>query len=80
MGASATGNLAVTGALAIPAFIVGGGRGMMKLGAKGYLKTIFMEVPGVGGAAGLVMSIGLAPHRADRKLVKPRSPSDSSAT
>ena len=70
-GASPTGNLAVTGALAILTFIVVEVGGMMKLGAKGYMRTIFMEVPGMHGAAGLVMSIGLAPIELIGKLVKP---------
>ena len=70
-GASATGNLAVTGGLAILSFLVVEVSGMMKLGFKGYMKTIFMEVPGVGGAAGVAMSIGLAPIELIGKLVKP---------
>lgn len=70
-GASPTGNLAVTGALAIVTFLVVEIGGMIKLGAKGYLRTIFMEVPGMSGAAGLVMSIGLAPIELIGKLVKP---------
>jgi len=70
-GASPTGNLAVTGALAILTFIVVEVSGMMKLGARGYMRTIFMEVPGMSGAAGLVMSIGLAPIELIGKLVKP---------
>lgn len=70
-GASPTGNLAVTGGLAILTFIVVEVSGMMKLGAKGYMRTIFMEVPGMSGAAGLVMSIGLAPIELIGKLVKP---------
>jgi len=70
-GASATGNLAVTGALAIVSFLVIEVGGMIKLGARGYLRTIFMEVPGVGGVAGVVMSIGLAPIEFIGKLVKP---------
>jgi F-type H+-transporting ATPase subunit a len=70
-GASATGNLAVTGGLAILTFLVVEVGGMMKLGAKGYMRTIFMEVPGMHGAAGVVMSIGLAPIELIGKLVKP---------
>lgn len=70
-GASPTGNLAVTAGLAILTFLVVEIGGMMKLGAKGYMRTIFMEVPGMHGAAGLVMSVGLAPIELIGKLVKP---------
>lgn len=70
-GASPTGNLAVTGGLAIMTFLVVEIGGMIKLGAKGYMRTIFMEVPGMHGAVGLVMSIGLAPIELIGKLVKP---------
>lgn len=70
-GASPTGNLAVTGGLAILTFLVVEIAGMMKLGARGYMRTIFMEVPGMSGAAGMVMSVGLAPIELIGKLVKP---------
>jgi F-type H+-transporting ATPase subunit a len=70
-GASPTGNLAVTGGLALLTFLVVEVGGFFKLGFKGYMKTIFMEVPGVGGVAGVVMSIGLAPIELIGKLVKP---------
>jgi F-type H+-transporting ATPase subunit a len=70
-GASATGNLAVTGGLAILSFLVVEISGMRKLGFKGYMKTIFMEVPGISGAAGVAMSVGLAPIELVGKLVKP---------
>ena len=70
-GASPTGNLAVTGALAILTFLVVEVGGMMKLGFKGYMKTIFMEVPGISGPMGAVMAIGLAPIEIVGKLVKP---------
>ncbi|HKP27846.1 MAG TPA: F0F1 ATP synthase subunit A [Gemmatimonadales bacterium] len=70
-GASATGNLAVTGGLAILSFLVIEISGMRKLGFKGYMKTIFMEVPGIGGAAGIVLAVGLAPVELMGKLVKP---------
>ena len=45
-GASPTGNLAVTGALAILVFLTVEIAGMIKLGTKGYLGTIFPHVPG----------------------------------
>ncbi len=70
-GASPTGNLAVTGALAIITFLIVEVGGFIKLGPKGYLKTIFMEVPGMHGVGGAVMSLGLAPIEILGKLVKP---------
>ncbi len=70
-GASATGNLAVTGALAILVFLVIEIGGMIKLGAKGYLRTIFPQVPGMSGAGATAMSIVMAPIEIIGKLVKP---------
>ena len=70
-GASPTGNLAVTAALAIVVFLTVEVSGMIKLGAKGYLRTIFPKVPGMEGVAGAVMSVALAPIEIISKLVKP---------
>lgn len=70
-GASATGNLAVTAALAIIVFIVIEVGGLMKLGAKGYFRTIFPHVPGLHGAGGAAMAVGMAPIEVLGKLVKP---------
>ncbi len=70
-GASPTGNLAVTGALAILAFLVIEIGGMLKLGFKGYMGTIFPKIPGMDGAMGLVMSVALAPIEILSKFVKP---------
>jgi F-type H+-transporting ATPase subunit a len=70
-GAAATGNLAVTGALALMVFLVIEIGGMRKLGFKGYMGTIFPKIPGLGGVGGTVMSIGLAPIELIGKLVKP---------
>ncbi|HET9514315.1 MAG TPA: F0F1 ATP synthase subunit A [Gemmatimonadales bacterium] len=70
-GASPTGNLAITGGLAIMTFLVVEVGGFIKLGPKGYLGTIFMAVPGMHGAAGVVMAIALAPIEILGKLVKP---------
>ncbi|HKV74251.1 MAG TPA: F0F1 ATP synthase subunit A [Gemmatimonadales bacterium] len=70
-GASVTGNLAVTATLALIVFFtveIGGAR---KLGAKGYLGTIFPHIPGIEGAGGTVMSIAMAPIEIISKLVKP---------
>jgi F-type H+-transporting ATPase subunit a len=70
-GATPTGNLAVTGALAILAFLVIEISGFVKLGPKGYLHTIFPVMPGMGGAAGVALSIFMAPIEILGKLVKP---------
>ena len=70
-GSAATGNLAVTGALAFLVFLVIEIGGMMKLGFKGYLGTIFPKVPGLSGAGAMVMSVAMAPIEILGKLVKP---------
>jgi F-type H+-transporting ATPase subunit a len=70
-GASPTGNLAVTAALAIVVFLTVEVGGMMKLGPQGYLRTIFPKIPGIGGVGGAVMSVALAPIEIISKLVKP---------
>lgn len=70
-GASATGNLAVTAALAILVFVTVEVSGMIKLGPKGYLHTIFPRIPGMEGIGGAVMSLAMAPIEIISKLVKP---------
>jgi len=65
------GGLAVTAALAIMVFLVIEIGGMIKLGWKGYLHTIFPAVPGMTGASGVAMSIAMAPIEILSKLVKP---------
>jgi F-type H+-transporting ATPase subunit a len=70
-GASPTGNIAVTGALAIIAFLAIEIGGFIKLGPKGYLRTIFPKVEGLGGAGAVVMSIAMGPIEIIGKLVKP---------
>jgi F-type H+-transporting ATPase subunit a len=70
-GASATGNLAVTGALAILVFLVIEIGGMRKLGLRGYMGTIFPPVPGLSGAGAVVMSVAMAPIEILGKVVKP---------
>jgi F-type H+-transporting ATPase subunit a len=70
-GSAATGNLAVTGALAVLVFFTVEISGMVKLGPKGYLRTIFPQVPGLGGAGGAVMAVAMAPIEIIGKLVKP---------
>lgn len=70
-GASPTGNLAVTGGLAVMMLMVIEVGGMVKLGPKGYLGTIFPHVEGLSGAGAVAMSIGMAPIEVLSKLVKP---------
>jgi len=70
-GSAATGNLAVTGALAIMVFLTVEISGFIKLGPGGYLRTIFPKVPGLGGAGGAVMAVAMAPIEIIGKLVKP---------
>ncbi|HLB53595.1 MAG TPA: F0F1 ATP synthase subunit A [Gemmatimonadales bacterium] len=70
-GASPTGNLAVTGALAVITFLTVEIGGFVKLGPKGYLRTIFPKVEGLGSAGGAVMSVAMAPIEIIGKLVKP---------
>jgi F-type H+-transporting ATPase subunit a len=70
-GATATGNIAVTGALAVTAFLVIEISGFLTLGPKGYLKTIFPSVPGMSGAAAAAISVAMAPIELVGKFVKP---------
>ena len=70
-GATATGNLAVTGTLAIIVFLVVEIAGFLKLGFKGYMGTIFMHVPGMSGPGALAISVAMAPIEILGKLVKP---------
>ena len=70
-GASPTGNIAVTGALALLVFLTIEFGGFLKLGPKGYMRTIFPKVPGLGGTGGVVMSVAMAPIEIIGKLVKP---------
>lgn len=70
-GASATGNLAVTAALAIMVLLVMEIAGAMKLGFKGYMGTIFPRFPGISGAGAVALSVSMAPIEVIGKLVKP---------
>lgn len=70
-GSSVTGNLAVTATLAFISFLAIEIGGMIKLGAKGYLGTIFMHVPGIHGPGAVALAIGMAPIEVLGKLVKP---------
>jgi F-type H+-transporting ATPase subunit a len=70
-GASPTGNLAVTAALAIAVFLVVEIAGFLKLGPKGYLGTIFVHIPGLKGPGSIAMSLFMAPLEILGKLIKP---------
>ncbi len=70
-GASPTGNLAVTAALAVMSFLVIEIGGMVKLGFKGYMGTIFPHIEGLHGAGAVVMTLAMAPIEILSKLVKP---------
>jgi F-type H+-transporting ATPase subunit a len=70
-GASATGNIAVTGGMAIISLLVIEISGMRALGTKGYLRTIFPPIPGMKGAPAVALSIAMAPIEFLGKLVKP---------
>jgi F-type H+-transporting ATPase subunit a len=75
-GATATGNIAVTAALAVMAFLVIEVTGMQTLGPKGYLKTIFYLPSGLpGGIGGTILKVVLlavmTPIELIGKLAKP---------
>lgn len=70
-GASPTGNLAVTGALAVIAFLAIEIGGMVKLGFKGYMGTIFPHIDGLPPAGAMAMSVFMAPIEVLSKFVKP---------
>jgi len=70
-GATPTGNLAVTGGLALIAFLVIEISGFRALGPKGYLKTIVMVPPGMHGAGAVAMAVIMTPIEIIGKLVKP---------
>lgn len=70
-GATPTGNVAVTGALAITAFLVIELSGFLKLGPAGYLRTIVPQIPGLGGVGAVAMGLLMAPIELISKFVKP---------
>ncbi|HEX5387870.1 MAG TPA: F0F1 ATP synthase subunit A [Gemmatimonadales bacterium] len=75
-GATPTGNITVTAALAIVAFIVIEVSGMIALGPKGYLRTIFYLPHGLPGGVGgtvlkVVLLVILTPIEIIGKLAKP---------
>jgi F-type H+-transporting ATPase subunit a len=70
-GSTATGNIAVTAALALMAFITIEVAGMRALGPKGYLQTIFYLPPGLPTALKPVMLVIMTPVEIISKLSKP---------
>jgi F-type H+-transporting ATPase subunit a len=70
-GATATGNISVTAALAVMTFIVIEFAGMRELGAAGYARTIFYAPPGLPPVAAVIMSVFMAPIEFIGKLTKP---------
>jgi F-type H+-transporting ATPase subunit a len=70
-GASATGNIAVTAALAIITFVVVEVSGMMALGPKGYLKTIVYIPHGLPKPLVPVMAVIMTPVELLGKMAKP---------
>jgi len=70
-GATPTGNLAVTGALALTAFATIEISGMVALGPKGWIKTIVATPPGVSGFMAVILTLIMIPVEIIGKLVKP---------
>jgi F-type H+-transporting ATPase subunit a len=70
-GAAATGNFMVTGALALITLLVVEISGMMSLGFKGYMRTIFFVPPGLNPAMSAIMLVILTPVEILSKLAKP---------
>lgn len=70
-GETMTGNVAVTGGLALISLFVIEISGMHALGFKGYMRTIFPEIPGMKGAPALALSVAMAPVELLGKFVKP---------
>ena len=70
-GGSATGNLAVTAALALLTLLLVEISGMKALGAAGYLRTIFYVPPGMHPAGQALMLVIMTPVEIMGKLAKP---------
>ena len=70
-GASPTGNISVTAALAMITFVIVEIAGMRELGAAGYAKTIFYAPSGMGGIGKALMLIIMTPVEFLGKLTKP---------
>lgn len=70
-GSTATGNIAVTGAMALLSFLVIEVSGMRSLGFKGYMHTIFYLPPGLPGPLKPIMLAIMTPVEVISKLSKP---------
>ena len=70
-GATATGNLSVTAALALLTFVVVEISGMVTLGVRGYLRTIFYAPDGMPAAGRAIMLVIMTPVEFLGKLTKP---------
>ena len=70
-GATPTGNLAVTGSLALVSFLVIEISGFRALGPRGYLKTIVFVPPGMTGVGAFAMALIMTPIEIIGKIVKP---------
>ncbi|MET0395386.1 MAG: F0F1 ATP synthase subunit A [Longimicrobiaceae bacterium] len=70
-GSTATANISVTAALALMSFVVVEVGGMVALGPRGYLGTIFFVPKGMNPVAAWAMAIALAPVEAMGKITKP---------
>lgn len=70
-GSTPTGNIVVTGTLAILTFLVTEISGFFALGPKGYLKTIVFVPPGMHGLGAVAMAGLMTPIELISKLVKP---------
>lgn len=70
-GATPTGNINVTGALALVTFVVVEISGMRALGFSGYMKTIFYAPPGMPKVGQAIMMVILTPVEFLGKLTKP---------
>ena len=70
-GASPTGNISVTAALAVLTFIIVEIAGMRELGASGYAKTIFYAPEGMSGVGKYLMLAIMTPVEFLGKLTKP---------
>ena len=70
-GGSATGNIMVTGTLALVTFVVVEVSGFASLGPRGYLRTIFFVPPGVTGAMKYVVLAVMTPVELMGKFLKP---------
>ncbi len=70
-GATPTGNLAVTGALALIAFVVIEASRFRALGPKGYLKTIVMVPAGMTGFGAVILAVIMTPVELIGKIGKP---------